>query len=153
MTKTLPTLELVFGGVRWMMQVAEEMVVFTEQSGFYGRTKKVTFSQHPEMKHELGVTVQLQSETATAPLAKHIATMHLVARFALGLDRWCPKCWSVLARPNEPETCDWCAELKAEGRAIGGSQLDKPVWLWTINAHLKTLQDYRLENWGLTAKE
>lgn len=160
-----------------MCQVTDELVIFSEQSGFYGRTKKVCFAQHPEMKHELGVTVQLQDETQTAPLAKHVETMHAIARFALGLDRYCRSCWSLRADAQEPcpkcierearraECLDhspleatgggiWCGICAAPLNDIATARETDPSWLRTLrNSHLDAVQAYRLERWGLPAKE
>lgn len=169
-----PTIRLSFGSVPWLMQLAEDMVVFSEQSGFCGRTKQVIFHPHPGIAHELCVETRLQTD-GRGPLAKHVQEMMQLASFILGLDRFCERCWRVLPDQNPCEMCEAKdrhrrARCNSEGhdslpnlageeyctrcgeplneKAQIATQL--PEWLRRINNEdFERLNRYRLERWGL----
>lgn len=112
-------MEMNFGGVRWMCQTAEDIVIFSEQSGFYGRTKKVCFRPHGigtdgGIQHKLCVSIQLQDEQQSGPIFEHLAAMHEIAAFTLGLDRFCPVCWTLKGNVVD---CAWCAKIREERKA------------------------------------
>lgn len=97
-----------------MCQTAEDIVIFSEQSGFCGRTTKVCFRPHGigpggGIQHKLCVSIQLQDDHQSGPIFEHIASMHEIAAFTLGMDRFCDGCWRLIGN----EECTRCAEAKA----------------------------------------
>lgn len=174
MITSLPTIEMSFGGIRWMCQTADDMVVFSEQSGFWGRTKQVRFQPHVGGIRQLCVEVQLQEGSNLLPPFDTVAEMHEIARLLLGMDRYCPGCWLDVSGKD----CTRCAEARATRisaceslghRAIpridgaefcsncGHPMNDQariwdllPSWLQRIgDVDFERIKAYRKERWGL----
>ncbi len=172
--KSLPTMELSFGGIRWMCQVADDMVVFSEQSGFHGRTKQVRFTPHIGGIRQLCVEVQLQEGSNLLPPFDTVAEMHEIARLLLGMDRFCPGCW----RDVGGKDCERCIETrkirisactdtghKPMERTDGalfcgtcGEPMNERARLWDLlpswlqrigDVDFTRIQAYRKERWGL----
>lgn len=172
--KTLPTMEMNFGGIRWMCQVADDMVIFSEQSGMRGRTKQVRFTPHVGSIPELCVDVQIQEGSNLLPTFDKVAEMHEIARLILGMDRYCPTCWldvngkdcqrcgfmrhkrketckeeghKPLERTDGASFCSVCGE-PTNHKAAAWNIL--PDWLKRLSeVDFQRISAYRKERWGL----
>lgn len=102
-------METSFGGIRWMCQVSDDLVVFSEQSGFYGRTKQVRFTPHASGGiPRLCIETQVQEDTNLPPIFAHVVVMHEIASHILGMDRFCDACWRLIGN----EDCSNCVTLR-----------------------------------------